>query len=334
MKRVHFERHLAHRFGLTIEEMTSDEVVTGMLVEKDTDRRVPIRDGIPRFVDDEGYAENFSIQWRTFRMTQLDSYTKRPIYFTRFWWNTRWQPKDLHGKMVLEVGSGAGAFTEVLLGSGAHVVSFDMSRAVEANHQSNSRKGDLFLLQADIYDLPLQDEAFDYVFCYGVLQHTPDPGAAYRALFRKLKPGGRISVDHYAKRDYLDPWYQPKYAWRPITTKMDPARLLRLIERYIPFWLPVDMVIRRIPLIGPRIIGFLRIPCWNHYELRLGYRETVRWAIMNTFDALGARYDFPMSPEEVRAMVDHAANDEVEVFYGSNGVVANVRKAERSSATA
>lgn len=326
MRQEHFDAYLAAQYALEVTEWDGDEAITGTLTRRADGRQVPLRGGVPRFVADEGYAENFSLQWNTFRITQLDSYTGKPLYFTRFWWNTRWKPKDLYGKRILEVGSGAGAFTEVLLASGAQVVSFDMSGAVDANRKSNLGKGDLFLLQADIYDMPFADETFDYVFCYGVLQHTPDPPAAYRILFRKLRPGGRISVDHYAKRDYLDPWYQPKYAWRPITTRMEPAKLLRVIERYVPLWLPIDMLIRRIPVVGPRIIGFLRIPCWNHYELKLGYRETVRWAIMNTFDALGAKYDFPMSPDEVRAMVDDEATEDVEIFYGSNGVVANVRK--------
>ncbi len=47
---------------------------------------------------------------------------------------------------------------------------------------------------------------------------------------------------------------------------------------------------------------------------------------MDTYDQLGARYDMPKTLEEVQDMVDSSDNDTVEVFYGSNGVVANIGK--------
>lgn len=135
-----------------------------------------------------------------------------------------------------------------------------------------------------------------------------------------------MSVDCYVKTDRLDPWSTPKYAWRSKTSRMDPERLLRIIKVYMPFWLPIDTLLRRIPKIGPKLVAFLRVPCWNHYELTLPPQEHLHWAIMNTFDALGARYDYPVSLEEMRSLVASPDNEEVEVFLGSNGVVANIRK--------
>lgn len=55
----------------------------------------------------------------------------------------------------------------------------------------------------------------------------------------------------------------------------------------------------------------------------------MRRASKNKFDVLGAKYDIPMSPEEIGTMVDHAANGAVEVFYGSNRVVATVCRVDR-----
>ena len=51
---------------------------------------------------------------------------------------------------------------------------------------------------------------------------------------------------------------------------------------------------------------------------------------MDTFDALGAKYDIPKTIEEVERMirqVDQAT--EIEVFHGSNGIVANAIKENR-----
>jgi SAM-dependent methyltransferase len=290
------------------------------------EREIPIIESIPRFVQSENYATNFGIQWNAFKKTQYDSYTGLPLTSDRFWHNTKWTPEELKGKKILEAGCGAGRFTEIFLEAGADVVSFDLSDAVDVNYSLNKNKGNLIALQASIYDVPLKDNFFDYVFCYGVLQHTPDPEKAYINLFNKLKPGGKISVDYYLKTDQLVPWSTPKYFWRKYTTPMDPQKLLRLIRFYIPFWLPIDTLIRRIPKIGTQLSALTMIPCWNYVNLPLRWKDKLEWAIMDTFDALGAAYDEPKTLDEVRDLVDIEQTAFVEVFYGSNGVVANCMK--------
>lgn len=287
---------------------------------------VPIIRGIPRFVSGENYADGFGLQWNTFRSTQLDSRTGRRLSFQRFWESTKWEPRDLYGKRVLEAGSGAGRFTEVLLNAGARVATFDLSNAVDANFVNNSARGGGVFFQGDIFDIPCEDGYFDFVFCYGVLQHTPDPDRAFRELVRTLRPGGKISADFYVKTDKLDPFNQPKYFWRRWTTAMQPDRLLRVVNAYIPIWLPIDTAIRRIPYFGPKILGALRIPCWNYLRSGLSRQQRLEWAVLDTFDALSAQYDEPLTLDQVRTMVVMPELDEVDVFYGSNGVVANATR--------
>ena len=165
------------------------------------------------------------------------------------------------------------------------------------------------------------------MFCFGVLQHVHDPERAYLTLFSKIaKGGGRISIDHYLKTHKLLPWNQPKYFWRRWTSTMDPNKLLRIVRFYVPLWLPLDTVLKKIPKLGLQISTLLHIPCYNHLVKGFSYQERVEWAILDTFDALSARYDLPKTMEEVRDMVENSKS-ETEVFYGSNGVVANsVRK--------
>lgn len=327
MKQIHFEKYLSDKYQLEVIKEDRNEIVEGKLIPKDNNKKtVNIVNAIPRFAFDENYTDNFGLQWNKFKSTQLDSVSGFPFTENRFWKNTRWSKEELRGKTVLEVGSGAGRFTEILLKAGAKVVSFDYSNAVEANYQNNSHKGDLFLFQADLYDLPLEDNLFDFVFCYGVLQHTPDPIKAYRAIFSKLRPGGKISIDYYYKTWKPSPYSTPKYLWRPITSKMNPQVLLKIIEFYIPLYLPINTLIRKIPKIGPYLVALIPIPCWNYSGSGLSKKQIVEWAIMDTFDALGARYDFPKTKEEVCQMADLPENETLEVFFGSNGVVANALK--------
>lgn len=197
MVKTHFDKYFSQEYNLAVDQESSGEIITGSLTAKESKREIPIINKIPRFVTSSNYADNFGLQWNTFHATQLDSVLGKPITKERFLNGTKWKLEDLRGKTILEAGSGAGRFTEILLQAGAHVVSFDYSIAVDANHASNSSKGDLFLFQGDTYSIPFPDRYFDFVFCYGVLQHLPEPERAYKCLFSKLKSGGKISIDYY-----------------------------------------------------------------------------------------------------------------------------------------
>src|SRR5882724_7301789 len=76
---------------------------------------VPVVRDIPRFVDSSNYASAFGLQWTTFRRTQLDSYSGTNISRDRLARCFGGSLDVVRDKSVLEVGCGAGRFTEVLL---------------------------------------------------------------------------------------------------------------------------------------------------------------------------------------------------------------------------
>lgn len=157
----------------------------------------PIVGGIPRFVAADNYAAAFGLQWNTFKRTQFDSHTGTDITERRLAQAFGHPLEDLRGKRILEAGSGAGRFTEVLLARGREVYSFDFSNAVEANRDNNMPNYRLTLFQADISAIPFADQSFDAVVCLGVLQHTPSTVQSLRELTRVLKKGGELVCDHY-----------------------------------------------------------------------------------------------------------------------------------------
>ena len=75
----------------------------------------PIVKGIPRFVPPTNYAVAFGDQRNRFPKAQLDSYTGVSLAETRLARCMQGHLSNLKGKKVLEVGSGAGRFTEILL---------------------------------------------------------------------------------------------------------------------------------------------------------------------------------------------------------------------------
>ncbi len=137
----------------------------------------PFVNGVARIVQDTNYTDSFGYQWNKFRKTQIDKEVKNTsLSKERFFAETGWDKQDLSGKNILEVGSGAGRFTQVVLDyTKAQLYSIDYSNAVSANFENNGHHGErLKLFQASVYEMPFSDNSFDKVFCLGVLQHTPD----------------------------------------------------------------------------------------------------------------------------------------------------------------
>ncbi len=171
------------------------EFKESLITEKN--EKIPIINGIPRFVNSENYAAAFGLQWEIFSQTQFDSFTQNPISENRLEIALGQPLKTIKGLKILEAGSGAGRFTEVLLKYGAEVYSFDISNAVEANYKNNMPHQNLTLFQGDVMNIHLQDEFFDISLCLGILQHTPDSVQSIRELTRVLKKGGKLVIDHY-----------------------------------------------------------------------------------------------------------------------------------------
>ncbi len=270
------------------------------------------------------YADSFGEQWNRYRRVQLDSVTGKPLSRERFFAGTGW-PERLDGERVLEVGCGAGRFTEVLVSTGAEVVAVDATSAVEACRET---VGDAAtIVRADLFDLPFPEESFDRVFCYGVLQHTPDPRAAFLTIVRYARPGGLVAADVYRKPEYVDRW-SSKYLWRPLTTRL-PRRWLRgLVEWYVPRWLPVDTRLARVPKAGRFLTAV--VPCWNYTGLLpLSRDELKAWAVLDTFDALSPRFDRPQTLDAVREWCAAAGLVDVDVRPGGNGILLNGRRPER-----
>jgi 2-polyprenyl-3-methyl-5-hydroxy-6-metoxy-1,4-benzoquinol methylase len=276
-------------------------------------------------IADQGYATNFGLQWNEYQLTQFDSRSGKDKTKNRLFGCSGWHPESLVGKLVLEIGSGAGRFTEVLLAHGAVVVSVDLSNAVFAN-STNNKHENLLLIRESLDNLPLNYFSFDYVLCYGVIQHTEHPARSYPNSIKFVKPNGMCAFDHYQKIFVPSPWYHPKYIWRPVTSRISPKRLLSIIQSYVPVYFPLDTAIKKIPIVGSILSGLIPIPCWNYTgvaDVSQDYDNLIEWAIMDTFDALGAKYDEPWSLKELQRNASKLLVKSYHVGVGGNGVLLN-----------
>lgn len=101
---------------------------------------------------------------------------------------------------VLDAGCGTGQLSAFLALKDRRVLGIDYSQASlekgdalkERLHLSN-----VTFRRANLLDLDLPTERFDYVLCMGVLHHTSDPEGGFANLVRTLRPGGFIVVGLY-----------------------------------------------------------------------------------------------------------------------------------------
>jgi SAM-dependent methyltransferase len=281
----------------------------------------PVVNGIPRFCDVENYTSSFGRQWNKFQTTQIDreGICAEPSKI-RFFAETGWRAEELADLDILEVGSGAGRFSRVVLeATEANLFSVDYSSAVEANKRNNESiaPGRFHLSQASIYELPFPDDRFDRTFCLGVLQHTPEFEASVRALVRKTKPSGEIVVDFYPIRGF---WTKlsAKYLLRPFTRRMSQERLLALIDRNADRLIAasgflqkagLSMFRRFLPVVD--IFGVLP-PNLTKDQLR-------EWVVLDTFDMFSPAYDKPQRVEAVAAMFERVGATVTFAGFVDNG---------------
>ncbi len=123
-------------------------------------------------------------------------------------------------KRLLEIGSGVGAQTEILLRRfpQLHATCVDLSAAqlgaaaqrLEAMPWLRDRYE---LQQADATDLPFESRGFDAAFLCWVLEHVPSPARVLNEVRRVLSPGSPVYITEAMNASFLLDPYSPD-VWR------------------------------------------------------------------------------------------------------------------------
>jgi 2-polyprenyl-3-methyl-5-hydroxy-6-metoxy-1,4-benzoquinol methylase len=290
--------------------------------------RIQVIRRIPRFVEATNYASGFGLQWNAFRKTQLDSHTGTTLSRDRLTRCFGGSLDVVRDKKVLEVGCGAGRFTELLLENGAKVFACDLSNAVEANYENCHHWPHYFVCQANALEVPAPPNSFDFVLCVGVIQHTPSPEKTIAALATHVKPGGILVIDHYTH------WYRQNFLQRnlrralirlpsriakPLTLMM--ARALFPLHRFA--W--KNRHGRGIWRLRPALIKHSPIIDYQEPFPELGEKLVAEWSVLDTHDALTDYYKHLRTREEIEACLRSSGLVDVEAWYDGNGVEARAK---------
>ncbi len=106
----------------------------------------------------------------------------------------RWAATAAAGKRVLDAGCGTAYGTAILARAGAiSVVGVDLAAGV-LDSVRDEMPEEVELRQGDLTELDLDDDCFDLVVCFEVIEHFEEPQAVLDELTRVLAPDGVILV--------------------------------------------------------------------------------------------------------------------------------------------
>lgn len=284
----------------------------------------PVVGDIPRFVPQDNYASAFGLQWKIFSKTQLDSYSGLSITKERLERCLGFPLSELKSKTLLEVGCGAGRFTELFVQSGALVHSVDLSQAVEVNKANIGNAPNYSIAQASVYDLPFPDNSFDVVVCLGVIQHTPDSEKTIESLWAKVKPGGLLVIDHYRWRLAYYSTLKPLY--RQFMRKMKPERSKKINDRLVGFFFPLHWRFRNMKPLWWLVHRVSPLIEYIHEFPEKDYQFHYEWSRLDSYDSLTDYYKHLRTPAQIRAKLEKLHAKNIWVNIGGNGVEARGEK--------
>ena len=111
---------------------------------------------------------------------------------------------DLTGKKIADIGAGTGYFGFKLADAGAHVISIDVDERFIDFVEQRKTKSDVENLETRLaeYDDPkLKSEEVDIVFTVDTYHHFDDKIAYLKKCMSGLKPGGRIVIVDFKKKE-------------------------------------------------------------------------------------------------------------------------------------
>lgn len=292
----------------------------------------PIIKGIPRILRDfNNYSSAFGEQWIKWRKTQLDSYTNTTISSDRLYRcvgddiiNRFKNSKDpLH---VLEVGCGAGRFTEILLKfPSIRLTSIDLSSAVEANAQNFPQNSYHRIIQTDLLELPFELMKFDIVICLGVIQHTPKPENSIKKLYEQVKPGGDLVIDHYTF-DISRITKITANILRPIIKRVSSKNRFYIIETLVNIFFPIHRLIRKLPILQKIFSRISPIITYFHVYPELPENLQKEWSMLDTHDGLTDWYKHLRSLKQIKEILHNLQAISVNVKNGGNGIEARCKR--------
>ncbi len=170
--------------------------------------------GQATYETEDGRTEAFSLGTRDFFehvdrtfYKWTDGLHTEDAFFARLFTYEQYRNLD-----VLEIGCGLGTMAMNWARQGAKITAIDLNPISVAQTSQRFKLYGLtgLILQMDANNLSFGDQAFDYVYSWGVLHHSPDLQRSVDEAFRVLRPGGGFGIMLYNRRSVFY-WHRIRY---------------------------------------------------------------------------------------------------------------------------
>lgn len=104
------------------------------------------------------------------------------------------------GKFAADIGAGTGYVTEGLVQAGLDVIAVDQSEAMLG--ELKRKYPNLDCRRGEAEELPVMNDAVDFVFANMYLHHVERPAEAIKEMTRILKNGGRLVITDLDEHDF------------------------------------------------------------------------------------------------------------------------------------
>jgi SAM-dependent methyltransferase len=281
--------------------------------------RVPVREGIPRFIDTPAdelarrTQASFGYEWTHFDDWTASGSTNFQDYFSGL------DLQALRSARVLDAGCGMGRHARQLAAHCDRIVAVDFSRAIDAAARNVRELPNVSCVQADLTAVPVADGEFDLVYSMGVVHHLANTDEAVRTLVRKVRPGGRLRLYLYWKREgWSGRALRLVSALRRVTTRL-PFPLLRAWCWGLGVALYAGVVLPYRALLALGVTRHERWPLFVYTK----YPFTVLYN--DQFDRFSAPLEKRYSEAEARALLESAGLRDVRTRPMFGWIVDGVR---------
>lgn len=157
----------------------------------------PVIGGVPDLLLDRRRAavvsDTFSSQWAGYRFGRDKTWNRTmDARVDGLLTHLQIGLDDMVGKTLLDAGCGNGELTnEIAVRSSADVYGTDISSSVFRAQQAFPA---VTFFRSNLMEPTIAPASFDFVYCGGVLHHTPNTRRALETLAPAVKPEGRIYV--------------------------------------------------------------------------------------------------------------------------------------------
>lgn len=159
---------------------------------------------------DQDVIKGFGDEWSRFDQNAVSEEELRLIfetYFSIFQWH------DLPGDPVgFDLGCGTGRWAKFVADKVAKLHCIDPSAALQVAKSKLAAYDNIVFHQADVFNMPIDEESMDFGYSLGVLHHISDTEAALRQCVLKLKKGAPLLLYLYYSFENRSPLF--RIIWR------------------------------------------------------------------------------------------------------------------------